>query len=139
MSSETPRERTGAVPYDCPFCRILASEPPPAGNALAVAFPDGFPVSPGHTLIVPRRHVANFLDATPDEKRAMWDLADVVCGQLMDELVPDGFNLGLNAGIAAGQTVMHVHLHVIPRYAGDMADPRGGVRHVIPEQARYGA
>lgn len=139
MTAETPRDRAGAVPYDCPFCKHLASEPPPAGNALAVAFPDGFPVSPGHTLIVPRRHVASYLETTKAEKQALWELADEVCAQLMEADLPDGFNIGLNAGIAAGQTVMHVHLHVIPRYAGDMPDPRGGVRHVIPAKAKYWA
>lgn len=121
---------------ECPFCRLLRGGTLP-GNPLAASFEDAYPVSPGHTLIVPRRHVASYLDATPDEKRAMWELADEICARLTTERAPAGFNLGINVGPAAGQTVWHVHLHVIPRYEGDMADPRGGVRHVIPEKAKY--
>ncbi len=88
-------------------------------------------------MIVLRRHVPNYLDASPDEKRALWDLVDEVCARLTIERAPAGFNIGINLGEAAGQTVMHLHIHVIPRYAGDMPDPRGGVRHVIPEKAKY--
>ena len=103
-----------------------------ASNALAFAIRDGFPVSPGHTLIVPRRLVATWFDATREEQVAMLELVDVVKAQLDAELHPDGYNIGINAGAAAGQTVMHLHLHLIPRFAGDVPDPRGGVRHVIP-------
>lgn len=120
----------------CPFCRLVAGSPL-SGNDLAAYFDDGYPVSPGHTLIVPRRHVATYLDASPLEKRALWELADEVCARLAPERAPDGFNIGINVGRAAGQTVMHLHLHVIPRYEGDMPDPRGGVRYVIPEKAKY--
>ena len=123
-------------PSKCPFCPFI-SDRALTGNALAVSFDDGYPVSPGHTLIVPRRHVITFLEATPEEKRALWELADEVCARLTSERAPDGFNIGINVGRAAGQTVMHLHLHVIPRYEGDMPDPRGGVRYVIPEKAKY--
>ena len=108
-----------------------------AFNALAFAIRDGFPVSPGHTLIVPRRLVATWFEATREEQGAMLELVDVVKAQLDAELQPDGYNIGINAGAAAGQTVMHLHLHLIPRFAGDVPDPRGGVRHVIPGKGNY--
>ena len=110
-----------------------------ASNALAFALRDLFPVSPGHTLVIPRRLVATWFDTTRDEQHALLDLVDVVKRQLDAEMdpKPDGYNVGFNAGEAAGQTVMHLHVHVIPRYRGDMDDPRGGVRHVIPGRGNY--
>ncbi|MGV1037736.1 MAG: DEAD/DEAH box helicase family protein [Candidatus Nanopelagicales bacterium] len=118
-----------------------------AANALAFAVRDRFPVSPGHTLVIPRRPVAQWWDATSEEQQAIMELVDVVRSNLLDDearqrTLPDtprpaGFNVGFNAGEAAGQTVNHLHVHVIPRYEGDMADPRGGVRHVIPEKGNY--
>ncbi len=108
-----------------------------AENALAFAFRDRFPVSPGHTLVVPKREIATWFEATKDEQLALLELIDVVKAQLDDELAPDGYNVGFNAGEAAGQTVFHLHVHVIPRFRGDMDDPRGGVRHVIPSRGNY--
>jgi diadenosine tetraphosphate (Ap4A) HIT family hydrolase len=104
---------------------------------MAFAIRDAFPVSPGHTLIVPRRLVATWFDASVDERAALVDLLDVVKQQLDAELHPDGYNVGFNAGEAAGQTVAHLHLHVIPRYRGDVEDPRGGIRHVMPGKGNY--
>lgn len=126
MSAATP----------CPFC------PPPADrvveeNALASAFNDAFPVSPGHVLVVPKRHVASWFDATAEERDALLELVDRVKKRLDDWASPGGYNLGINVGRAAGQTVFHLHVHVIPRYSGDMPDPRGGVRHVIPGKGNY--
>ena len=120
-----------------PFLERPASEHV-ARNTLAFAIRDAFPVSPGHTLVVPFRLVPTFFDATPEEQAAVLELVRVVKGQL-DALDPrpDGYNVGFNAGVAAGQTVMHLHVHVIPRYAGDVPDPRGGVRYVIPAKANY--
>lgn len=120
----------------CPFCsldeeRILAS------NELAVVIRDGFPVSPGHTLVVPKRHVASWFETTPEEQRAVLDLLGVAKGQLDVERSPAGYNIGINDGPAAGQTVRHLHLHLIPRYDGDTEDPRGGVRWVFPHRAAY--
>ncbi|MBK8690983.1 MAG: DEAD/DEAH box helicase family protein [Deltaproteobacteria bacterium] len=109
-----------------------------ASNALAFAIRDGFPVSPGHTLIVPRRLVATWFDASREEQLAILDLADEVKRSLDEEHRPDGYNVGFNAGAAAGQTVMHLHVHVIPRFDGDMDNPKGGVRHVIPWNGKYG-
>ncbi len=123
---------------DCPFCRqeknriLLESE-------FAVAFSDGFPVAPGHTLVVPKRHVASLYELPGDEQAAVWLLVAQVRAFLLAELHPDGFNVGLNDGPAAGQTVTHAHVHVIPRRHGDVADPRGGVRWVVPGKAGYWA
>ncbi|MEO6326299.1 MAG: DEAD/DEAH box helicase family protein [Thermoanaerobaculia bacterium] len=108
-----------------------------AQNSLAFAIRDAFPVSPGHTLVVPFREVATWFDATVEEQRALLQLVDTVRKQLDSEFHPDGYNVGFNAGTAAGQTVMHLHVHVIPRFTGDIPDPRGGVRHVIPGRGNY--
>lgn len=108
-----------------------------ASNALAFAIRDGFPVSPGHSLVVPRRLVATWFDATREEQHAILELVDALKRALDLDLAPDGYNVGFNAGAAAGQTVMHLHVHVIPRFAGDVLDPRGGVRHVIPGKGNY--
>ncbi len=108
-----------------------------AANSLAFAIRDGFPVSPGHTLVIPRREIATWFDASREEQHALMELVGEVKALLDAHYHPDGYNIGINVGAAAGQTVMHLHVHVIPRYKGDMADPRGGVRHVIPEKGKY--
>lgn len=103
------------------------------------AFRDRFPVSPGHTLIVTKRIVPDWFYTSPDEQEDICAMIDSVVYQLEKNLhpKPDGYNIGFNCGAAAGQTVMHLHVHVIPRYHGDVEDPRGGVRHVIPSKANY--
>lgn len=121
----------------CIFCRPGVACDLLAENQLAVAFPAGFPVSPGHALIVPRRHEPDFFSLSAEEQAAVIALVNPVRSVLDKEFGPDAYNLGVNAGKAAGQTVLHTHLHVIPRYAGDVAEPRGGVRWVLPETARY--
>ena len=124
--------------HDCPFCHLeknriyLESE-------FAIAFFDAFPISEGHTLVVPKRHVTSLFDLTEEEQAAVWMLVAQVRAKLMAELKPDGFNVGLNDGTAAGQTVMHAHVHIIPRRHSDVADPRGGVRWVVPDKAAYWA
>jgi diadenosine tetraphosphate (Ap4A) HIT family hydrolase len=120
----------------CPFCtfdpaRIVLA------NELSLALHDGFPVTPGHSLIVPKRHIASFFEATREEQAAMFDLLAEIRQLLLKEHNPDGFNIGINDGQAAGQTIMHLHIHLIPRYAGDTEDPRGGVRWIMPEKAPY--
>ena len=120
----------------CPFC-LPPAEWIVASNELAVAIRDGYPVSPGHTLAIPKRHVASLADITTDEAAALWALLAEARAQLDAELKPDGYNVGVNDGRAAGQTVMHLHVHLIPRFEGDRADPRGGVRWVMPEKADY--
>jgi diadenosine tetraphosphate (Ap4A) HIT family hydrolase len=109
-----------------------------ASNDLAFAVRDGYPVSPGHTLVVPKRLIPTWFDATPAERQAIFALVDEVKRQLdASEPKPDGYNVGINCGPAAGQTVMHLHVHVIPRFEGDVPDPTGGVRHVIPGKGNY--
>ena len=108
-----------------------------AENALAFAIRDGFPVSDGHTLVITKRLVPTWFEATREEQLAILELVDEVKARLDVELRPDGYNVGFNAGVAAGQTVMHLHVHVIPRYSGDVEDPRGGVRHLIPGKGNY--
>jgi len=124
-------------PPGCIFCGRSEKADLLAGNDLAIAFPAGFPVSPGHALIVPRRHEPDFFSLTPEEQAALVALVNPVRAVLGERFSPDAYNLGVNAGKAAGQTIQHTHLHVIPRYAGDVAEPRGGVRWVLPETARY--
>lgn len=120
----------------CPFC-ALQPERVLLGNGSAIAFRDAYPVSPGHTLVVPVRHVASLFDTTPEERAAMFGLVETAKQQLQVEFGPAGYNIGINDGAAAGQTVSHLHSHQIPRYPGDRPDPRGGIRWVIPEKADY--
>ena len=120
----------------CPFC-MLPADRIVASNELAVVIRDGFPISPGHTLIIPMRHFGSFFEATADERNSMLALLDQARREIAIELSPDGFNIGINDGAAAGQTVPHLHLHLIPRYEGDCRDPRGGVRWLMPEKADY--
>ncbi len=121
----------------CIFCERLHAPELLAANDLAAGFLAGYPVSPGHTLIVPRRHEPDFFSLTPAEQAAVLGLLGPVRAELDDRFSPDAYNLGVNAGKAAGQTVLHTHLHVIPRYVGDVEEPRGGVRWVLPATARY--
>ncbi|GFO56968.1 HIT family protein [Geomonas sp. Red276] len=120
----------------CPFCALDPSRIA-ASNELAVVILDGFPVSPGHTLIIPRRHIASLFEATEEERAALFSLLGEARELLLQERSPNGFNIGINDGVAAGQTVMHLHIHLIPRYLGDMPDPRGGVRWIFPARAAY--
>jgi diadenosine tetraphosphate (Ap4A) HIT family hydrolase len=127
---------TDADPATCPFC-FPAPERVAFEDRLTRALWDAFPVTKGHMLLVPRRHVPTWFDATVDEQAAL--MADVERGRrLIDERHgPDGYNIGMNVGRAAGQTVFHLHVHLIPRYAGDVPDPRGGVRYIIPGKGNY--
>jgi diadenosine tetraphosphate (Ap4A) HIT family hydrolase len=116
----------------CIFCHL--DRPVLVENEWARAFADAYPVSPGHTLIVPKRHVRTIFDTTPDEYAACFALARVARDVLIDRHQPDGFNLGANCEVAGGQSVWHAHLHLIPRYLGDVEDALGGVRNVIPRR-----
>lgn len=120
----------------CIFC-CLPLERIVAQNDLAIVIRDGFPVSPGHTLVIPRRHVASYFETTAEERLAMFELLEDAKRDLGNEFAPAALNIGINDGQAAGQTVMHLHMHLIPRYAGDMQDPRGGVRWIFPGKADY--
>ncbi len=120
----------------CPFCdvgpeRIVLSDP------LGVVIRDAFPIAPGHTLIVPRRHIGSFFLATEQEQQSLLALLREAKVGLESEFAPDAWNIGINDGPAAGQTVPHLHIHLIPRYTNDVPDPRGGVRWVIPSKANY--
>ena len=108
-----------------------------ASNSMAFAIRDGYPVSPGHTLAIPNRHIESFFDLSPQELDALFELVREQKRVLDVEFSPHAFNIGINDGPAAGQTVPHVHVHLIPRYWGDVPDPRGGVRWVLPAGARY--
>ena len=106
-------------------------------NDLAVLIRDAYPVSPGHSLVIPERHIGSWFEATPEEVSAMLELLEDGKTMLDASHHPDGHNIGINDGPAAGQTVPHLHMHLIPRFTGDVPDPRGGVRWVIAEKARY--
>jgi diadenosine tetraphosphate (Ap4A) HIT family hydrolase len=121
---------------NCPFC-ALSPDRITLENKYAVAFRDGYPVAQRHTLVIPRLHVTSVFDLRPAEQAAVWDLVAQARAQLADTLRPDAFTIGINDGLAAGQTVPHAHIHVIPRWSGDVPDPRGGVRWVIPGKAAY--
>jgi diadenosine tetraphosphate (Ap4A) HIT family hydrolase len=130
MSEDVAHYRVQASGNTCPFCRV---EPGRVAwsSPLVLALWDAFPVSNGHSLVVPRRHAASWQALTPDEKSALIVGVDAVRAEIDARYRPHGYNIGCNDGVAAGQTVMHVHLHVIPRYQGDVKDPRGGVRWVL--------
>jgi len=120
---------------DCLFCKpqreILVE------NAHAIAVFDTYPVSPGHSLILPRRHAVTIWDLDEDEYAACYALVRELKPVLGARFSPDGFNVGVNCGEAAGQSVWHAHIHVIPRFKGDTPNPKGGVRHVIPLKGGY--
>jgi ATP adenylyltransferase len=122
---------------DCLFCEIdktrIISE-----NDLAYAIRDGFPVTEYHTLIIPKRHAETYFDMTSDEKRACDELLHLIKNEILsDDKGVTGFNIGMNAGASAGQTIFHSHIHLIPRRDGDVEQPRGGVRGVIPNKQKY--
>jgi len=121
---------------ECPFC-VLPPERIVARNELALVARDGFPVSPGHLLIIPKRHVGSFFETKGEERASLLSLIDEAKLAVDAEFHPDGYNIGINDRPAAGQTVPHLHIHLIPRYAGDSSDPRGGVRWVLPAKAKY--
>lgn len=117
-----------------PNCMLCRAEDIVVEDDLAYVARDKFAQSPGHVIAVPKRHVADFFAMTTAEKHSILALLDRARAQLERERKPDGFNVGVNIGEAAGQTRMHVHVHLIPRYTGDVADPSGGVRCVLPKR-----
>ena len=121
----------------CPFCRLSRRVEVICETATCVAFYDGYPVSPGHALIIPKRHVASYFDLTNHEREAMNVMLQYVKQRVDERFHPDGYNIGINVNEAAGQSVFHVHMHLIPRYKGDVKNPKGGVRGVIPEKQKY--
>ena len=119
---------------ECIFCQMKDYI---LENELAYAIYDKYPVGKGHMLFIPKRHVKDFFDITKEEREAIFDLIDEGKKLLDEKYSPDSYNVGINCGEHAGQTIMHVHVHLIPRYIGDMKDPTGGVRGVIPEKMKY--
>lgn len=125
---------------NCFFCRMIINDTKKEillQNDLAVMIRDTQPVSKGHSLIIPRRHVSSFFDTSPEERTALMALLDQTKKDLGREYSPDDYNVGINDGPLAGQSIPHLHIHLIPRYKGDKDDPRGGVRWILPEQAKY--
>lgn len=120
--------------YDSPFLknrnRIIE-------NDIGFVILDGFPVSEGHCLVIPKRVYADYFESTYEEIMGLQKLVIETKSYLDQNYNPDGYNVGINCGEVSGQTVPHVHIHVIPRYAGDMENPRGGVRGVIPSKQKY--
>ncbi len=135
MSTEATQEKKRDPNDPCLFCKD------PRGvsiqHELAYSARDSYPASPGHTVVIPRRHVSSFFDLTPEEVAACMGLIKEEKIRIDEEFNPDGYNVGVNVGPAAGQSIFHVHIHIIPRYKGDVENPQGGVRHVIPKKAYY--
>lgn len=123
-------------PKTCAFCMVPSTRVIDK-NATAIVIRDGFPVSPGHTLLIPKRHTASFFDLSEQERSDLFTLLNRARQDLDETFRPQGYNIGINDGAAAGQTVPHLHVHLIPRFEGDLPDPRGGVRWVLPEKAKY--
>ena len=119
---------------ECIFCQMKDYI---LENELAYAIYDKYPVGKGHMLFIPKRHVKDFFDITKEEREAIFELKKEKKKLLDKKYSPDSYNVGINCGEHAGQTIMHVHVHLIPRYIGDMKDPTGGVRGVIPEKMKY--
>lgn len=122
---------------DCPFCNPDTERELIVESATAYAMFDKFPVSKGHALIIPKKHCADYFDLTFKEQSACIFMLNKVKEILEKRFEPDGLNVGINVGNEAGQTVNHVHIHLIPRYEGDVEDPRGGIRSVIPSKQKY--
>ena len=120
----------------CPFCTL-----PPSrileNNTHGLVIRDGFPVSPGHTLVVPKRHIGSFFELEVSERDDLLKLLDHAKAQIQSEFKPDGYNIGINDGPASGQPFAQLDIHLIPRYSGYVPDPRGGVRRVLPDKAQY--
>ena len=123
---------------ECIFCKWKEeNEKNFLENKLAFARYDEFAVSKGHMLFITKRHTKDFFETTLEEKKAIFDLIDKAKSIIDKEYKPSGYNIGMNCGISAGQSVMHIHVHLIPRYDGDVENPRGGVRGVIPSKQNY--
>jgi len=120
----------------CLFCHPKENEII-AENEHALLVTDTFPVSDGHCLVIPRRHIKTFFDCSPEENAAFHELTLHAKKHLDEKYSPDAYNIGSNNGLEAGQSVFHLHIHIIPRYDGDVENPKGGVRWVIPKNSQY--
>lgn len=123
---------------ECIFCeKFIMHKKAFLENDLALAYFDEFPVNKGHVIIITKRHAETYFDITEKEQIAMFSLIKTAKLYIDKKYEPTGYNIGFNCGIDAGQSVMHVHLHLIPRYKGDVVNPRGGIRAVIPNKKEY--
>ncbi len=136
-TDEPGKQIPGEQNLRCPFCHPDPTTEPILESGTAFAIFDKYPVSTGHALVIPRRHCSDYFGLNNDEQAACWQLLNDVAAIIRERFNPDGFNIGINIGRAAGQTVDHVHLHLIPRYKGDVKEPEGGVRGVIPWKRAY--
>ena len=121
----------------CPLCAALSGDGLLVEATDAVALMDKYPLNPGHCLVLPRRHTPLFWDLSSEEISDIFSVLAEARGLIDEKFSPDGYNIGVNVGAAGGQTIDHVHVHLIPRYRGDDDDPRGGVRWILPERAVY--
>ncbi|RCK77078.1 MAG: HIT family hydrolase [Anaerolineae bacterium] len=124
-------------PSGCVFCSPDAERELLTESASAYAILDKYPVSLGHALVIPKKHISNYFDLSSHSRTALWIMVERVKWLLEERYAPDGFNVGFNVGEAAGQSIPHVHIHIIPRYKGDVENPKGGIRHVIPGKGNY--
>jgi len=122
---------------DCFFCQRIKNKDFILENELAIARFDDFPVNKGHLEVVPKRHVSDWWETSSEEKMAIFELLDEAKKIIDEKYKPDGYNIGMNLGLSAGQSIMHLHVHLIPRYIGDVSNPRGGIRGVIPDKKDY--
>jgi len=122
---------------NCPFCQLDKVQILVAESATVYAIFDKFPVNKGHTLIIPKRHCASYFDLSFKEQKACWFMVNEVKKIIETDFQPDGINVGINIDESAGQTIPHVHIHLIPRYKGDVENPTGGVRGVLPHKQNY--
>lgn len=121
----------------CPFCNPESGRKIILENELCYCVYYKYPVSKGHVLIIPKRHCADYFELTSDEQTACWRIVNELKIILTEKFHPDGFNIGINVNEASGQTIPHVHIHLIPRYKGDVEEPEGGVRGVITGKKLY--
>lgn len=122
---------------NCEFCEFYKEGKFDFENELAFSFWDEYPVSKGHIIFMTKRHIKDFFETTKEERIAIFELIEKVKNIIDKKYKPTGYNIGMNCGISAGQTVMHIHIHLIPRYDGDVENPRGGIRAVIPGKKDY--
>lgn len=122
---------------NCKMCKFYKEEEIALENETAFALYDDNPVSKGHIIFMTKRHVKDFFETTKEERNDIFELIDKAKCNIDEKYKPTGYNIGMNCGASAGQKIMHVHVHLIPRYDGDVENPRGGVRGVIPEKRDY--
>lgn len=122
---------------ECFFCQSIKNKDCELENKFAVARFDDFPVNDGHLEVIPKRHIEDWWQTTTEEKLAIFELLEEAKKIIDKKYHPDGYNIGMNLGVAAGQSIMHLHIHLIPRYKGDVENPRGGVRGIIPNKQNY--